>query len=129
MVPFSKETAMKKIVLIEDEQHIAEALRFLFTQQGWKVAMHNDGATALDLIRSEAPDLVVLDIMILNKSGLDVLREMRESKDVADIPVLMLTAKGQANNRMAAELAGATQFMTKPFSNAELIETVRALIP
>ena len=120
---------MKKIVLIEDEQHIAEALHFLFTQQGWKVAMHNDGATALDLIRSEAPDLVVLDIMILNKSGLDVLREMRESKDIADIPVLMLTAKGQANNRMAAELAGATQFMTKPFSNAELIETVRALIP
>ena len=120
---------MKKIVLIEDEQHIAEALQFLFTQQGWKVAMHNDGATALDLIRSEAPDLVVLDIMILNKSGLDVLREMRESKDIADIPVLMLTAKGQANNRMAAELAGATQFMTKPFSNAELIETVRTLIP
>lgn len=120
---------MKKIVLIEDEQHIAEALQFLFSRQGWQVAMHNDGATALELIRAEAPDLVVLDIMILNKSGLDVLREMRESDDVADIPVLMLTAKGQANNRMAAELAGATQFMTKPFSNAALIETVRTLIP
>ena len=120
---------MTKIVLIEDEQHIAEALQFLFSQQGWKVAMHNDGTTALDMIRSEAPDLVVLDIMILNKSGLDVLRELRESEDIADIPVLMLTAKGQANNRMAAELAGATQFMTKPFSNAALIETIQALIP
>ena len=120
---------MKNIVLIEDEQHIAEALQFLFSQQGWSVTMHNDGATALDVIRSQTPDLVVLDIMILNKSGLDVLRDMRNSEDLTDIPVLMLTAKGQANNRMAAELAGATQFMTKPFSNAELIQTVQALLP
>ena len=120
---------MTKIVLIEDEQHIAEALQFLFSQQGWHVAMHSDGATALNIIRAEAPDLVVLDIMILNKSGLDVLRDMRESDDLADIPVLMLTAKGQANNRIAAELAGATQFMTKPFSNAALIDSIRELIP
>lgn len=116
-----------KIVLIEDEQHIAEALEFLFTQQGWSVVCHNDGATAAALIRAEAPAIVVLDIMILNKNGLDVLRELREDEATADLPVLMLTAKGQANNRAAAELAGATQFMTKPFANAELIDTIRAL--
>lgn len=116
-----------KIVLIEDEQHIAEALEFLFSQQGWAVVSHNDGATAAGLIKAEAPDIVVLDIMILNKNGLDVLRELREDGSTADLPVLMLTAKGQANNRTAAELAGATQFMTKPFSNSELLHAIRTL--
>lgn len=116
-----------KIVLIEDEQHIAEALEFLFKQQGWSVVCHNDGASAAALIKAEAPGIVVLDIMILNKNGLDVLRELREDEATANLPVLMLTAKGQANNRTAAELAGATQFMTKPFSNSDLIDTIRTL--
>ena len=94
-----------KIVLIEDEQYITEALEFLFMQQGWSVVCHNDGATAAALIKAEAPAIVVLDIMILNKNGLDVLRELREDEATAALPVLMLTAKGQATDRAAAELA------------------------
>ena len=116
-----------KIVLIEDEQYITEALEFLFMQQGWSVVCHNDGETAAALIKAEAPAIVVLDIMILNKNGLDVLRELREDEATAALPVLMLTAKGQATDRAAAELAGATQFMTKPFANADLVDTIRTL--
>ncbi|MBE1284092.1 MAG: response regulator [Rhodobacteraceae bacterium] len=118
----------RHVVLIEDEPNIIEAIRFLLTRDGWSVDTHSNGADAMDVIRKAAPDLVILDVMLPGKSGMDILRELREAEDgLCDLPVLMLTARGQARDREMAEKAGVSRFMTKPFSNAEVMDAVRDL--
>lgn len=119
----------KTVLLVEDEPHIIEALSFLLEQAGWRVLSHSDGADATAKAAEVRPDVMVLDAMLPNKNGFEVLREMRERPDLAALPVLMLTAKGQTKDRAAAEAAGANKFMTKPFSNLEVIEAVSALGP
>ena len=116
-----------KILLVEDEPHIVEALSFLLEREGWHVTAHSNGETAAQLADSLSPDVVILDIMLPNKSGIEILKEIRANAQTATKPVLMLTAKGQAKDRAAAEAAGVSQFMTKPFSNQEIVETVNAL--
>lgn len=117
----------RHVVLIEDEQNIVEAIRFLLTREGWTVDTHSDGADALDVIRAASPDLVILDLMLPNKSGMEILRDLREEAQFEKLPVLMLTARGQARDRDMAERAGVNRFMTKPFSNAEVVNAVRDL--
>jgi len=116
------------VMLIEDEPNITEALRFLLNRDGFSVATHADGSTAMAAIAREAPDLVVLDVMLPNKSGFDILRELRADGDTLDLPVLMLTAKGQEKDRALAQSFGVSKFMTKPFSNQEIISTINALL-
>ena len=118
----------KHVLLVEDELNIIEAMRFLLTREGWRVETHSDGATALDVIRAGTPDLVVLDYMLPGRSGLEILTDLRAEPEYADLPVLMLTAKGQQRDREQAEKAGVSRFMTKPFSNAEVLTAVRDLI-
>ncbi len=118
----------KHVLLVEDEVNIIEALRFLLAREGWDVDTHSDGANAMDVIRAKRPDLVVLDHMLPGKSGLDILTELRGDSDFADLPVLMLTARGQARDREQAERAGVSRFMTKPFSNTEVVTAVRDLV-
>ncbi|WP_419739029.1 response regulator transcription factor [Ruegeria sp.] len=117
----------RKVLLIEDEPNIAEAIRFLLTREGWQVETHGDGADALQVIRGAQPDLVILDVMLPGKSGMDILRDLRALDDMQDLPVLMLTARGQSRDREMAENAGVSRFMTKPFSNAEVLTAVRDL--
>lgn len=117
----------RKVLLIEDEPNIAEAIRFLLTREGWQVDTHGDGADALQVIRGARPDLVILDVMLPGKSGMDILRDLRELDEMQDLPVLMLTARGQSRDREMAENAGVSRFMTKPFSNAEVLTAVRDL--
>lgn len=119
----------KTVLLVEDEPHIIEALSFLLEQAGWNVLAHSDGADASNKAANIRPDVMVLDAMLPNKTGFEVLREIRERADTASLPVLMLTAKGQTKDRAAAEAAGANRFMTKPFSNQEVIEAVCSLAP
>lgn len=117
----------RKVILIEDEPNIIEAIRFLLTRDGWQVETHSDGTDALDVIRAAEPDLVILDVMLPGKSGMDILRDLRDQPDLAGLPVLMLTARGQARDRELAEKAGVSRFMTKPFSNTEVLAAVRDL--
>lgn len=116
------------VLLIEDEPNIMEAIRFFLSRDGWKVSCHSDGATAMSEIERVHPNVVVLDVMLPNRSGFDVLRDLRSHDDLSEIPVLMLTAKGQAKDRTRAEDLGASDFMTKPFSNAEVRDKLRALV-
>ena len=118
----------KHVLLVEDEVNIIEAIRFLLSREGWKVDIHSDGATAVDTIRDLRPDLVVLDHMLPGKSGLDILTDLRSDADFQSLPVLMLTARGQARDREQAEKAGVSRFMTKPFSNIEVMTAVRDLV-
>lgn len=118
----------RHVLLIEDEPNIIEAIRFLLTRDGWEVATHSDGTDAVDVIQAASPDLVILDLMLPGRSGMDILRDLREIPELASLPVLMLTARGQSRDRDMAEKAGVSRFMTKPFSNAEVLTAVRDLL-
>ena len=117
----------RRVLLIEDEPNIIEAIRFILSRDGWRVDTHSDGETALDAIRKRTPDLVILDVMLPNRSGYDILHDLRSDAATRTLPVLMLTARGQRKDRDLAEKLGASRFMTKPFSNGEILSTVREL--
>lgn len=118
----------ERVLLIEDEPHIVEAISFLLTREGLSVSNHTQGTDAAETTARLAPDLVILDVMLPGKSGFDILREIREVHGLNALPVLMLTAKGQSRDRAAALAAGATMFMTKPFSNREIVANVKSLL-
>ena len=115
------------VLLIEDEPHIVEALSFLLEREGWNVVAHSNGADAADRAAQLQPAVIILDVMLPNKSGIEILTEIRTNVRTKNKPVLMLTAKGQARDRAAAQEAGVSVFMTKPFSNQAIIDTVREL--
>lgn len=117
----------RQLLLIEDEPNIAEAIAFLLSRDGWRVTHMADGTGVLDTARELRPDLVILDHMLPGATGIEVLSALRADPQTASLPVLMLTARGQPRDREAAERAGATGFMTKPFSNADMLAEVRAL--
>ncbi|WP_299930299.1 response regulator [uncultured Pelagimonas sp.] len=117
------------VLVIEDEPNIIEAIKFILSREGWNVATHSNGEDAVDVVRAKSPDVLILDVMLPGRSGYDILRELRGDAATENLPVLMLTARGQSKDREMAERAGASRFMTKPFSNAEVLEAVRALAP
>ncbi len=118
----------KKVLLIEDEPNIIEAVSFILSRAGLDVKTHSNGHDAVDAVRARDPDLVILDIMLPGKNGFDILQDIRADADLADLPVLMLTARGQDKDRELAKRFGASRFMTKPFSNAEVLEVVRDMV-
>lgn len=120
---------VKRLLLIEDERNIIEAISFILSRDGWTVKAHCNGTDAAEKVRAEMPDVVILDVMLPGRSGYDILRDLRATPETADLPVMMLTARGQTKDRELAERAGVSRFMTKPFSNAEMLEAVRALAP
>ena len=117
-----------RVLLIEDEANIAEAIRFILGRDGHDVDWSADGADVDRRIAETRPDLVILDLMLPGRSGLDILAGLKSDAATRDIPVMMLSAKGQGRDREAAEQAGAALFITKPFANAEIRDRVRALI-
>ncbi|MDR9485588.1 MULTISPECIES: response regulator transcription factor [Sediminimonas] len=119
----------KHVLVIEDEPNIIEAISFILMRDGWTVDTHSNGHDALDAVAARAPDLVILDVMLPGRSGYDILTDLRAAPETRDLPVLMLTARGQAKDRELAERLGASRFMTKPFSNAEVLDALRALVP
>ena len=119
----------RHVLLIEDETNIAEALRFILERDGWQVSALGDGAQAVATVGRLRPDLVILDLMLPGAGGLEILAALRADPATAALPVLMLTAKGQARDRAAAEAAGVSRFMAKPFANAEIVAAASALVP
>ena len=117
----------RRVLLIEDEPNIIEALSFILTRDGWTVHTHSDGSTAAARVRTGEPEVVILDAMLPGRSGFDILRDLRADPATARVPVLMLTARGQEKDRELALRLGATEFMTKPFANAEVVAEVRRL--
>src|SRR3989338_812610 len=117
-----------RVLLIEDEVNIAEAIRFLLTRDGCEGEVLADGHAAVAAVARALPDLVILDLMLPGMSGLEILSALRADPVTVAVPVLMLTAKGQGRDREAAERAGVSAFMSKPFANAEMRATVRALL-
>ena len=117
----------KTVLLVEDEPNIIEAISFLLERDGWTVRIHSQGDDAVDAVLRVAPDVLVLDVMLPGRSGFDILRDLRSNTATKDLPILMLTARGQTKDRELAESYGVSHFMTKPFSNDEMLGKVRDL--
>lgn len=118
----------KRVLVIEDEPNIIEAISFILSREGWDVKTHSNGHDAVEAVRGRNPDLVILDVMLPGKSGFDILQDIRDDAALAGLPVLMLTARGQVKDREMAERCGANRYMTKPFSNADVLSAVRELM-
>lgn len=118
----------KHVLLVEDEPHIAEAIRFILTRAGWQVSLEADGAQAYARIGSERPDAVILDLMLPGSSGLEILTSLRGDATLAKLPVLMLSARGQVRDRDAAARAGATAFLAKPFANGDVLAMLEEIV-
>jgi DNA-binding response OmpR family regulator len=118
----------KRVLLIEDEPNIIEAISFILSRDGWTVHTHEDGTTAMDKVLGFPPDMIILDVMLPGRSGYDILRDLRAQDVTKNIPVMMLTARGQDKDRELALRLGANHFMTKPFSNTEVRDYVRNLM-
>jgi DNA-binding response OmpR family regulator len=118
----------KRILLVEDEPNIVVSLTFLLERAGFDVATETNGQKALETILEDPPDTLVLDVMLPGLDGFEILRRVRADQRVEKLPVLMLTAKGQREDRKNALEFGADKFITKPFSNAEIVEVVQDLV-
>lgn len=116
------------VLIAEDEPSILESLDFILRRAGWSVESVTDGEAVLESMRRSRPRVLVLDVMLPKRSGFDVLKQIRSESETKDIPVLILTAKGQQQDRRIAEELGADGFVTKPYSNAEVVGAVRQLL-
>lgn len=117
-----------RILIVEDEPNIVESLSFILRRAGFEVDTVTDGVEALDRVRRQSLSVLILDIMLPGMNGFDVLKAIRSDRALAALPVVVLTAKGQADDRRTAESLGASAFITKPFSNAEVVERVSHLV-
>ncbi|KRA42617.1 response regulator transcription factor [Devosia sp. Root635] len=116
------------ILIAEDEPSILESLDFILRRAGWTISAVTDGEAALEGARRLRPRVLVLDVMLPKRSGFEVLKQIRADPEIHTLPVLILTAKGQQQDRRIAEEFGADVFITKPYANAEVVEAVRQLL-
>jgi DNA-binding response OmpR family regulator len=119
---------MSRVLVVEDEQHLAEGLRFNLEAEGYQVQLVDTGEAALDKLKAEAAgfDVVILDVMLPGISGFGVISQMRESGQF--VPTLMLTARGHADDVLQGFAAGADDYLTKPFELSILIARIRGLL-
>src|SRR6266498_839721 len=115
----------RQVLVVEDEEAIAEAVRARLASEGYQVRVVHDGPHAIRAVAAERPDLVVLDLMLPGMDGLEVCREIQRDSWV---PVLMLTARTDESDKVAGFAVGADDYLTKPFSLRELTARVRAII-
>ena len=113
------------VLVVEDEENILEAIRYNLEREGYRVLAAQDGEEGLTLTRRDAPDLVVLDVMLPRLDGFEICRILRRESDV---PIVMLTAKGEEIDRVVGLELGADDYVTKPFSMRELVVRIRNLL-
>src|SRR5205823_7607397 len=117
----------RRVVIIEDERDVARLLEFNLRGAGFVVSSAGTGAEGLAAVRTQAPDVVILDLMLPDQSGYDVCKAIRADAKVADLGVLMLTAKGEAEDRILGLEVGADDYVVKPFVVREVVLRVTAL--
>lgn len=117
-----------KILIVDDELNIRELIKFNVEKAGYKVLETGDGQTAVNLAKSEKPDLVVLDLMLPGLDGLEVCRIIKNSRETAAIPIIMLTAKNEEIDKVIGLELGADDYLTKPFSPRELLARIKAVL-
>jgi len=119
---------MKKILIVEDESSLVEVLKMRFERNGYSVDIASDGQEALAKVRADRPNLILLDIMLPKIDGYKVCRILKFDEKYKHIPVLMLTAKTQEEDKTLGFNVGANAYITKPFDTKELIQKVKELL-
>ena len=128
-LPLSSESQKAKILIIEDDRDLNNLLKYtLEATRDYSVVSHFDGATAFDLVLEQAPDLVLLDVMLPGVYGTEVLKRLRGDPRVRQTPVILLTARSQEDDKIEGFESGADDYITKPFSPKELLLRVQALL-
>jgi phosphate regulon transcriptional regulator PhoB len=117
----------EKILVVEDDEDIVEMITYNLKKEGYRISSVHNGEDALNLIKSDLPDLIILDLMLPKIDGLEVCRNIRNNENTAGVPVIMLTAKSQEADKIAGLELGADDYVTKPFSPGELIARIRAI--
>jgi len=117
-----------RVLIVEDEKALAEILEYNFKKEGYTVDTALDGEIALDKIIFKAPDLIILDWMLPKLSGIELCRKIRSNKKVKNIPIIMLTARGEEKDRLKGLEMGADDYVTKPFSINELLARAKAVL-
>lgn len=117
-----------KILIAEDEEHLGHMIKFKLERAGYQVDWIMDGRQALEAIREDHPDLVLLDIMMPGLTGFEVLETMKHDLDLREIPVIMLTARSQESDIVRGIELGAADYVVKPFRPAELVARIKRLV-
>lgn len=117
-----------KIMIIEDEDDIVTLLKYNLEKEGFETASEMDGTRAVDSVRFNKPNLILLDWMLPGMSGIEICKQIRYSNDLRNIPIIMLTARGEEGDKVKGLSIGADDYMTKPFSVPELVARIRALL-
>src|SRR5690349_14021863 len=120
--------SVKRLLLVEDDRALAELVSFHFDRAGYAVTRTGDGEEALILAEEVRPDLAILDWMIEGISGIEVCRRLRRREATANLPIIMLTARGEEEDRIRGLETGADDYMTKPFSPKELLARASAVL-
>ena len=120
--------AHERILVVEDEEEILELLRYNLAKQGYRVSCAGRGEDALRMALADAPDLVLLDLMLPGMDGMEVCRRLRRDPATQAVPIVMLTAKGEESDVVAGLELGADDYLTKPFSPRVLVARIRAVL-
>lgn len=120
--------AMGKILIVDDEEHICELIKFNLESNGYNCICALNGIDALDIVKEENLDLVLLDLMLPGMDGYDVCKEIRKYNSTANIPIIMITAKGEELDKVLGLELGADDYITKPFSVREMVARVKAVL-
>jgi two-component system, OmpR family, phosphate regulon response regulator PhoB len=127
-LPLPEAMAGARILLVEDDEALAELLTWHLRREGHNIEHTADGEEALLLAAEAAPDIVLLDWMIEGLSGIEVCRRLRRASETANVPIIMLTARGEEEDRIRGLETGADDYVTKPFSPRELVARVAAVL-
>ncbi|MHC1683274.1 MAG: response regulator [Clostridiaceae bacterium] len=120
--------SVEKILIVDDEEHIIELIKYNLEANGYKVLTADNGIDAIKIAKKEMPQLMLLDIMLPGKNGNDVCKEIRRDSVIGNMPVIMITAKGEEIDRIIGLELGADDYITKPFSVRELVARVKAVL-
>ncbi len=119
---------MPKVLVVDDDPSIQRLVVLTFEMEGWEVVIADDGLAGLAAAKKEAPDAILLDVMMPKMDGLTVATELKSDPETSSIPVVLLSAKAQAGDLAAGTATGADEYMTKPFDPLELIDVVNGLV-
>jgi len=121
-------STIANVLIVDDEAPILALLRYNLEKAGYRVLEAMDGEEALTVAREEQPDIMILDWMLPSLSGIEICRQVRRDRDLANTPIIMLTARGEEQDRVRGLEVGADDYMAKPFSPAELLARIRAVM-
>lgn len=120
--------AEEKVLVVDDEEHIRELIKFNLDKNGYKTICADNGLDALKMAKDENPQLILLDVMLPAMDGYDVCKEIRRDNSISSTPIIMITAKGEEFDKVLGLELGADDYITKPFSIRELIARVKAIL-